>query len=207
MPNVSRMVRVRIAATAMVALPVFVAVAVACSTAQNSTVTSDSSTTEAPSTTGAPAPPEDVDMQPTDFPKITDMTPVRHFYIANKLGHLDQALAVANNPNGGVYPVGTLIQLIPTEAMVKRAPGYDPATSDWEFFRLKVAADGTTVADSGGAKVVNQFGGNCLNCHAKADKQFDLLCEDTHGCDPLPFTFDQIKVVQSRDPRPSTKPA
>jgi hypothetical protein len=207
MPNVSRMVRVRIAAAAMVALPVFIAVAVACST-QNSTATSDSSTTAAPSTTGTQAPPEDIVMKPEDFPKITDMTSVRHFFIDNRLGHLDQTLAVANNPNGGVYPVGTLIQLIPTEAMVKRRAGFDPTTNDWEFFALKVSADGVTnVADHGSAQVINQLGLNCLNCHAKADKKFDLVCEDTHGCDPLPITFEQIKIVQSRDPRASKKPA
>ena len=42
-----------------------------------------------------------------------------------------------------MYPVGTVLQLIPTEAMVKRHKGYSPSTDDWEFFALKVSPQGT----------------------------------------------------------------
>ena len=52
---------------------------------------------------------------------------------------LDYMKQCANNPDGGVYPVGTVIQLVPQEAMVKRAAGFDPATNDWEFFSLDVS--------------------------------------------------------------------
>jgi hypothetical protein len=44
--------------------------------------------------------------------------------------------AAARAENGGVYPVGTVIQLIPFEAMVKRHEGWNPATGDWELFML-----------------------------------------------------------------------
>jgi len=50
-------------------------------------------------------------------------------------GHLAAVLAVAHKPKGAVYPVGTVLQLIPTEAMVKRHKGYSPATGDWSSSR------------------------------------------------------------------------
>jgi hypothetical protein len=59
------------------------------------------------------------------------MTHLRQFYVDNVLGNLDATLAVANSATGGTYPPGTVIQLVPTEAMVKRAKGFNPVTHDW----------------------------------------------------------------------------
>src|SRR4029453_211561 len=42
------------------------------------------------------------------------------------------------------YPVGTILQVLPFEAMVKRPRGSNPAGNDWEWVRLNVSADGTT---------------------------------------------------------------
>ena len=150
-------------------------------------------------TTGEPV--EDPDLSADDFVCILDWEKVHRFYITNVLGDVDASLAVANSPDGGTYPVGTLIQLIPTEAMVKRAPGYAPQTNDWEFFSLSVSAAGTEILTRGSDQVVNAFGGNCLECHSKAAPQWDLVCEQDHGCDPLPFTLEQIEAVQNADPR------
>src|SRR5262245_52708431 len=76
------------------------------------------------------------------FRCITKMTPVRHFYVDNLRGDLDATLATANSPNGAVYPPGSVIQLIPGEAMVKRDKGFNTSTHDWEFFELDVSKDG-----------------------------------------------------------------
>jgi hypothetical protein len=104
-----------------------------------------------------------------------------------------------------VYPVGTIIQLVPQEAMVKRAPGFDPASNDWEFFALEVSPTGTTIVTRGGAEVINRFGGtSCADCHRKAQPQFDFVCEQTNGCDPLPISNEIIAAVQRADPRPAT---
>src|SRR4051812_26310008 len=70
-------------------------------------------------TTTTTAPPEDFVAQPSDFVRLQDMTPVRGFFISNPAGHLQQSLAVARSTSGGEYPVGTIIQLVPQEAMVK----------------------------------------------------------------------------------------
>jgi hypothetical protein len=169
-----------------------------------STSTSTDTSTEAGSeedteTTGEPS--EDPNLSAEDFDCILDWPKVHRFRITNVLGDVDASVAVANSPDGGVYPIGTLIQLIPTEAMVKRAPGFAPQTNDWEFFALSVSAQGTEILERGSDQVVNAFGGNCLDCHSKAAPQWDLVCEQDHGCDPLPFTAEQIETVQNADPR------
>jgi hypothetical protein len=66
-------------------------------------------------------------------------------------------LKVAESPNGGVYPVGSVIQLVPTEVMVKQPKGFNNITHDWEFFELNVSKDGTTINKRGFAEVVNRF--------------------------------------------------
>jgi hypothetical protein len=179
----------------LVAIPVVIAVVAGCSSGSG-----DQDGAAATSTTE----PEDVVVEADDFTALADMTPVRGFFVANVLGHLDEALDVAESPDGGVYPVGTVIQLIPQEAMVKRAPGFDPASNDWEFFTLDVTAEGTTILSRGGSEVINRFSGSsCASCHSAAEPQFDFVCEDTHGCEPLPVTDEVITAIQQADLRPA----
>ncbi len=137
------------------------------------------------------------------FQCIRDMTSVRGFYIDNLNGAdaLAGTLAVAESETGGVYPVGSVVQLVPTEVMVKREAGFSDATHDWEFFELDVAPEGTSIRVRGTTDVVNRFGGNCLDCHAKAKPEWDLICEQTHGCDPIPLTPIMVKAIQKTDPR------
>jgi hypothetical protein len=95
------------------------------------------------------------------------------FYVDNLRGNLDATLAAANSATGAVYPPGSVLQLIPGEAMVKRDKGFDATTHDWEFFELDVSKDGTRVRKRGAADVVNRFGGNCFQCHIQAAPQWD----------------------------------
>jgi hypothetical protein len=167
--------------------------------------------TDATSTTGATTPTtpttrvvQDANLGAADFRNVATMTRVGDHFIANVRGHLAQALAVAHSAKGGTYPVGTIIQLVPQEAMVKRAPGFSPATNDWEFFSLDTSASGTKILSRGGAAVVNRFGGSCASCHSAAQPQFDLVCGTTHGCAPLPIGPDVIAAIQKSDPRPKS---
>ena len=190
----------------LVAVPLVLALVVGCSSGSSGSddATGDDETEAAGDETTTTEAVADVEMQAGDFKPLADMTPVREFFVDNVSGDLDATLAVANDPDGGTYPVGTVIQLIPTEAMVKRAPGFDPASNDWEFFRLAVSADGTVIDSRGGSEVVNGFTNtSCASCHSAAEPQFDFVCEDDHGCEPLPFGDDVIKSVQDADPRPS----
>jgi hypothetical protein len=140
------------------------------------------------------------------FGCIRDMTPVRGFFVANLQGALEATLAVANAPEGKRYPEGTVIQLVPTEVMVKREAGFSPATNDWEFIELDVSEEGSTIRARGFANVVNRFGGNCFGCHVKAEPQWDLICEQDHGCDPIPLTPVMLKAIQKTDPRCAAVP-
>ena len=144
---------------------------------------------------------QDVNLQPSDFQCITRGQKANNYFIVNKLGHLQEALAVANSATGGDFPPGTIIQLVPNEASVKHVPGWSPATHDWEFFSLSTSKSGTKISARGTTDVVNAFGGNCFNCHMKAQPQWDLVCQSSHGCDPLPLTEQQIAQVQASDPR------
>jgi hypothetical protein len=56
------------------------------------------------------------DIDAKSFRCITNMTPVRQFYVDNLRGNLDATLAAANSTTGAVYPPGSVIQLIPGEA-------------------------------------------------------------------------------------------
>lgn len=135
------------------------------------------------------------------FRCIRQMTPVRHFYVDNLLGQIDATLAAANSTTGAVYPVGSVVQLVPTEAMVKREKGFNPATGDWEFFDLDVSADGTRVLTRGFAEVNNRFGKNCFTCHVPAREPWDFICESGHGCDPIPIDHAMTGALQRSDPR------
>jgi len=138
------------------------------------------------------------------FRCITDMTPVRHFYVDNLLGKLKETVAVAKSEKGGIYPPGSVVQLVPGEVMVKHAPGYNAATHDWEYLELDVSKDGSSIRKRGFTDVVNRFGGNCFACHVKARPEFDSICESDHGCDVIPLTRPMIHAIQNTDPRCKT---
>jgi hypothetical protein len=147
------------------------------------------------------ATPGPVPVTDKSFGCISKLKSVRGFFVGNLSGNLAGTLKVAESPNGGVYPVGSVIQLVPTEVMVKQPKGFNEITHDWEFFELNVSKDGTTINKRGFAEVVNRFGGNCFGCHLKAEAKWDFVCETGHGCDPIPLTEPMLKALQHTDPR------
>jgi hypothetical protein len=107
---------------------------------------------------------------------------------------LKKAVAVAErNRPGEQYPVGTIIQLLPGEAMAKRNEGWNPAGNDWEWFRLGVDERGkSTIISRGREEVKNHLTGQAA--------QFDLVCEG-HSSLPILFTPEQVRAFQKNDPR------
>lgn len=142
-----------------------------------------------------------VNIDEKSFSCMRDMTPVRHFYVDNLLGDIESTLAAANAPEGAIYPEGSVVQLVPTEVMVKRESGTFPATGDWEFFELEVDENGSTIAKRGFVDVVNRFDGNCFTCHVPAREKWDFICESGHGCDPIPIDHKMTGALQRSDPR------
>jgi hypothetical protein len=83
-----------------------------------------------------------INIDAKSFRCMTKMTKAGQFYVDNFLGNLDATLAIANSKTGGKYPPGSVIQLVPTEVMVKRETGFNSVTHDWEFFELDVSKHG-----------------------------------------------------------------
>lgn len=142
-----------------------------------------------------------VDVTDASFRCMRQMAQVRHFYVDNLLGNVMDTVKVANAPKGAVYPAGSVVQLVPTEAMVKREAGFSPATGDWEFFELEVSEQGSRIGKRGFADVNNRFGKNCFSCHAPAREHFDFVCESDHGCEPIPINHQMTGALQRSDPR------
>lgn len=141
------------------------------------------------------------------FKCLNEMTPVRGFFVDNLLGDLEATVKAAESEKDIVYPVGSVVQLVPTEVMIKREAGYNATTKDWEFFELQVSETGSKIHVRGAFEVVNKFGGNCFACHIKAKPEFDMICEQSHGCDPIllpngkELSQAMIKGIQKTDPR------
>ena len=102
------------------------------------------------------------------------------------------------------YPVGTILQLVPVEAMVKHPREKFPKTNGWEFFALEVSEAGTKIRDRGDNVVNLSQGVTCFSCHQPAAR-FDFVCEKGHGCAPIPFDDQKIAELQKADLRCTKK--
>jgi hypothetical protein len=134
------------------------------------------------------------------FQCITKMTSVKHYFVGNLADNLKGTVAVAQ-AGRGEFPEGSVLQLIPNEVMVKQQKGFSPKTNDWEFFALDTDKDGTKIVSHGAEEVNNFLGLNCFGCHQAARAEFDLVCEQDHGCAPLPVTRAMFHAIQHTDPR------
>ena len=144
--------------------------------------------------------PGQIKVDDNSFKCITEMTPVKHFFVDNLLGNLDETVKVANAGSGD-YPAGTVLQIMPNEVMVKHDKGFSPATRDWEFFWIDITKEGQKIYTRGFAEVNNRFGLNCFACHVKAKPEFDFVCENDHGCDPIAVTREMFGALQRTDAR------
>jgi len=158
-----------------------------------------------PAMAAGPAASASFPISDASFKCITEMTHVRHFYVDNLAGNLDGTVKVAQAGTGN-YPVGSVLQLVPNEVMVKREKGFNAVTHDWEFFDLNISPTASTIRVRGFQDVNNRFGGNCFTCHVKARQEFDLVCDNSHGCDPVPFTRAMSGALQRTDPRCKNPP-
>ena len=141
-----------------------------------------------------------VKVDDNSFKCITDMTPVRHFFVDNLLGNVEGTVAVAKAGKGD-YPEGSVLQLMPNEVMIKQQKGFNAETRDWEFFFIDVDKNGSKIFTRGFTDVNNRLGLNCFACHAQAKPEFDLVCELDHGCAPIPVTRAMFGALQRTDPR------
>jgi hypothetical protein len=145
---------------------------------------------------------DDLVITAKSFGCVLDLPKVRNTRIQNPDPEkLQEAIRIfRDSVSDKEYPTGTVLQLIPTEAMVKHDRAAFPNTNGWEFFALKVSADGTVIQDRGDKVINTSLKKPCLGCHSPAAK-FDFVCEKKHGCAPIPVTDQQIAAMQAADPR------
>jgi hypothetical protein len=149
---------------------------------------------------------DDITVTEQTFGCILDWPAVRNTRIKHSDPEkLNEAMRIfADSKPEAAYPVGTILQLVPFEAMVKHPREAFPKTNGWEFFALDVSAAGTKIRDRGD-NVINLLQGvTCLSCHEPASR-FDFVCEKGHGCAPLPVDDEKIRELQTADPRCAKK--
>lgn len=144
---------------------------------------------------------EDVTVTDKSFSCLSEGTKVRNTFIKHEDPEkLKEAVRIfKNSVPDKEYPVGTFLQLLPAEAMVKHPRAKFPDTNGWEFFALDLSEQGTKI-NSRGDKVTNFQGAPCFSCHQPAAK-FDFVCEKGHGCAPVPLDDPKIAELQAADPR------
>jgi hypothetical protein len=115
---------------------------------------------------------------------------------------LARAVAIAESATPGQeYPVGTVLQLLPFEAMVKRGGRFNPEGHGWEFFKLGVNERNRSKINARGMSEVRNIIGSCQGCHMTGQApQFDLVCEG-HGALSLPLDPELIRENQNSDVR------
>jgi len=149
---------------------------------------------------------DDITVSEQSFSCINDWPKIRNTHIYNAdPAKLNEAVRIfRDSVSDTEYPVGTILQLIPTEAMVKHSRGTFPKSNDWEFFSLDLSAAGTKISERGENVVNHTQGLTCLSCHQPAAK-YDFVCEKTHGCAPIPLDDQKIAELQGADPRCAKK--
>ncbi len=138
----------------------------------------------------------------SDFTCIRNWPVVNHTRVFNQSKRkLKKAMRVLElDALNKKFPQGTILQLWPGEASVKRGGEYNPEGNGWEFFQLNTTAAGTTIGDRG-IHTKNAFNHEeCQTCHSAA-KAFDFVCGHSHGCDPLPLPDSFFDNLQQADPR------
>jgi hypothetical protein len=144
--------------------------------------------------------------RPRDFRCLLEGKKVEgtSFFIFNRnRAKLRRAVAMTRTgripPKG--YPVGTVLQVLPFEAMIKRPRGFNPDGNDWEFVRLKPTPEGgTEILEAGRGEVRNGLG-SCQGCHQRLAPNHDLVCEFVIGASGLGLTDEQLAAIQAADPR------
>lgn len=143
-----------------------------------------------------------------DFKCLLEGTkaPGKHFFVFHRRkAALKKALHEIETGKFGKkgLPVGTIVQLVPFEAMVKRGGKFNRAGDGWEFFSLHDNADGTTtIVSRGTTDVLSAFTHtSCQDCHQRLAADHDSICEFVEGTSGIGLTDDLLAIIQNGDPR------
>ena len=139
---------------------------------------------------------------PEDFRCLTEgkQPPGKRFFIfSRKKATVRKALRKTKTGKlGKGYPVGTILQLFPFEAMAKRGGDFNPEGGGWEYFTLKPNPDGTTeILKRGAAEVTGLTRTSCQACHVSVAAQHDSVCEFVIGPEGLGLTDELVTRLQT----------
>ena len=102
------------------------------------------------------------------------------------------------------YPVGTILQLVPFEAMVKHPREKFPKTMDGSFSLWMSPTKGPRSMIEERVSSMFRKESPGLSCHQPVAK-FDFVSEKGHGCAPIPFDDQKIADIQKADLRCAKK--
>jgi hypothetical protein len=121
---------------------------------------------------------DDVTISDQTFDCIVNWPKIRNTRIKNQdQQSLQKAIHIFQDSVANAeYPVGTILQLVPYEAMVKHSRERFSKTDGWEFFSLDVSGATTKIRDRGDNVVNVAQRVPCFSCHSAAEK-YDFVCE------------------------------
>ena len=138
--------------------------------------------------------------QPKDFRCLTDgvQPQGKRFRIFGKKRIVKKALRKTTTGKlGKGYPVGTILQLFPFEAMAKRGGKFNKEGNGWEYFKLKPNADGTTeILARGTTDVLNFQNSSCQACHQRIAPDHDSVCEFVIGPEGIGLSDELVRGLQ-----------
>lgn len=142
-----------------------------------------------------------------DFHCLFDGTkvPGKHFFVFHrKKAALKRALhKLETGKLGKGLPVGTVLQLVPQEAMVMRGGKFNRDGHGWEYFSLNPKSDGTSeILARGTSEVTGAVTHtSCQTCHERFAADHDAICEFVIGTAGIGLTDDFLSIIQNADPR------
>lgn len=154
--------------------------------------------TAAPAPDGA-APVAFRSAEPEDFRCVSEMSAVRGFFVDNYLGDVEGTLAAAEDPGARPFPPGSIVQLIPLEAMVRLPDGTSPETGDWEYVMLDTLSGQSEITSRGFGEVEN-LAGSCNSCHAGASSR-NFICEQSGLCEAAALPRSIVDRLVEEDAR------
>ncbi len=144
---------------------------------------------------------------PNDFHCLFDGTkvPGKHFFVFHrKKAALKKALhKLETGKLGEGLPRGTVLQLVPQEAMVMRGGKFNRDGHGWEYFSLDPKSDGTSeILARGTSEVTGAVTHtSCQKCHEMFAADHDAICEFVIGTAGIGLTDDFLALIQNADAR------
>ena len=107
----------------------------------------------------------------------------------------------------GLIALGTASSALAQTPPAGGQPPAPPPLTNLKIYPKEIARPELIATMQGFVRQLGVQGqGGCSYCHVGTAPQWDFVCEQDHGCEPLPIGDDVIAAIQRADPRPRTHP-